>query len=37
MESIIVGVDLAKRVIQVCSFLNKTVQSNIDMTLAEFP
>lgn len=36
MKNTIVGVDLAKHVIQVCSFSNKKVQSNIDMTPAEF-
>ena len=36
MKNTIVGVDLAKHVIQVCSFSNKKVQSNIDMTPAKF-
>lgn len=36
MKNTIVGVDLAKHVIQGCSFSNKKVQSNIDMTPAEF-
>jgi len=31
-----VGVDLAKKVIQVCIYRNKKVQSNIDMTPDEF-
>lgn len=32
MENTIVGVDLAKNVIQVCVFTNKKVRSNIEMT-----
>ena len=31
-----VGVDLAKEVIQVCTYRNKKVQSNIEMTPEEF-
>ncbi|MBM7073796.1 IS110 family transposase, partial [Shewanella sp. 202IG2-18] len=36
MKSTIVGVDLAKRVIQVCIYTNKTVRSNKEMTPNEF-
>ena len=36
MKSTIVGVDLAKRVIQVCIYANKTVRSNKEMTPNEF-
>ena len=36
MDSTIVGVDLAKRVIQVCIYTNKKVHSNIEMTSDEF-
>lgn len=36
MNHTIVGVDLAKEVIQVCLFKNKKVQSNIEMTPDEF-
>lgn len=36
MENTIVGVDLAKDVIQVCVFTNKSVHSNIEMTPSEF-
>ena len=31
-----VGVDLAKEVIQVCTYTSKKVQSNIEMTPSEF-
>ena len=36
MKSTIVGVDLAKRVFQVCIYTNKTVHSNKEMTPNEF-
>ena len=36
MKSTIVGVDLAKRVIQVCVYANKAVRSNKEMTPNEF-
>lgn len=36
MDNTIVGVDLAKRVIQVCIYTNKKVHSNIEMTSDEF-
>jgi transposase len=36
MKNTIVGVDLAKDVIQVCVFANKKVRSNIEMTPSEF-
>ncbi|MCL1079409.1 IS110 family transposase [Parashewanella spongiae] len=36
MKSTIVGVDLAKRVIQVCVYTNKAVRSNKEMTPNEF-
>ncbi len=36
MENTIVGVDLAKDVIQVCVFTNKKVRSNTEMTPTEF-
>jgi len=36
MENTIVGVDLAKDVIQVCVFTNKKVRSNTEMTPSEF-
>lgn len=36
MKHTIVGVDLAKEVIQVCIYSNKKVQSNIEMTHKEF-
>lgn len=36
MENTIVGVDLAKDVIQVCVFTNKKVRSNTEMTPPEF-
>ncbi len=36
MKKTIVGVDLAKRVIQVCVYANKTVRSNEEMTPNEF-
>lgn len=36
MENTIVGVDLAKNVIQVCVFTNKKVLSNTEMTPSEF-
>ncbi len=36
MKKTIVGVDLGKRVIQVCVYTNKTVRSNEEMTPCEF-
>lgn len=36
MKNTIVGVDLAKNVIQVCIYANKKVQSNTEMTHHEF-
>ena len=36
MKNTIVGVDLAKRVIQVCVYTNKKVRSNTEMTLSQF-
>jgi len=36
MDNTIVGVDLVKRVIQVCNYTNKKVHSNIEMTSDEF-
>lgn len=36
MKNTIVGVDLAKKVIQVCVYTNNKVQSNTEMTLNEF-
>ena len=36
MKNTIVGVDLAKDVIQVCVYANKKVQSNVEMTHHEF-
>jgi transposase len=36
MHNTMVGVDLAKEVIQVCTYTNKTVRSNIEMTHHEF-
>jgi len=36
MKGTIVGVDLAKNVIQVCVFTNKKVHSNTEMTPNEF-
>jgi len=36
MKKTIVGVDLAKKVIQVCVYTNKNIQSNTEMTLNEF-
>lgn len=36
MEKTIVGVDLAKKVIQVCVYTNKKVHSNTEMTLSQF-
>ena len=36
MDNTRVGVDLAKRVIQVCVYTNKKVYSNIEMTSDEF-
>ena len=36
MKNTIVGVDLAKDVIQVCVFTNKKVRSNTEMTPSEF-
>lgn len=36
MENTIVGVDLAKDVIQVCVLTNKKVRSNTEMTPSEF-
>ncbi|RLV61730.1 IS110 family transposase [Parashewanella curva] len=36
MKSTIVGVDLAKKVIQVCTCTNHTVRSNVEMTPNEF-
>ena len=36
MNDTIVGVDLAKNVIQVCFFMNKKVLNNKEMTPSEF-
>ena len=36
MNKAIIGVDLAKKVIQVCSYANKKVRSNVEMTPKEF-
>lgn len=36
MENTIVGVDLAKKVIQVCKTTNRTVRSNEEITPHEF-
>ena len=36
MKKTIVGVDLAKKVIQVCVYTNKKIYSNTEMTLNEF-
>lgn len=36
MKNTIVGVDLAKKVIQVCKTTNRTVRSNEEMTPHEF-
>ncbi len=36
MENTIVGIDLAKDVIQVCVFTNKKVRSNTKMTPSDF-
>ncbi len=36
MKNTIVGVDLAKKVIQVCKTINRTVRSNEEMTPDEF-
>lgn len=36
MHNTIVGVDLAKEVIQVCIYINKKVCSNTEMTTSEF-
>lgn len=37
MNNTIVGVDLAKYLIQVCVFTNNKVHSNTEMTPPEFP
>jgi predicted secreted acid phosphatase len=36
MKKTIVGVDLAKKVVQVCVYANKKVRSNTEMTPNEF-
>ena len=36
MNNAMVGVDLAKEVIQVCTYTNKKVHSNLEMTHHEF-
>ena len=36
MNNTIVGVDLAKEVIQVCIYTNRRVRSNQEMTTSEF-
>ena len=36
MKNTMIGVDLAKEVIQVCIYINKKVQSNKEMTHNEF-
>ncbi|MFT6900234.1 MAG: transposase, partial [Colwellia sp.] len=36
MKNTIVGVDLAKNIIQVCVYTNKKVHSNTEMTPDEF-
>jgi transposase len=36
MHNTMVGVDLAKEVIQVCTYTNKKVRSNVEMTHHEF-
>jgi len=36
MNNTMVGVDLAKEVIQVCTCTNKKVRSNVEMTHHEF-
>jgi transposase len=36
MKNTVVGVDLAKEVIEVCTYINKKVRSNVEMTYHEF-